>query len=138
MVFAQDGGDVGEHLAEIQLGQRHAVVLVDEGFDLGFEQAEIDAVLVAGPVEQHIGHGLGVAFDQAQQQVQEFFASAHREAPDHAEVDEGDAVVFKVDDVARVRVGVEKAVFDDLLEHGLCAAFRQQAAVQPQASSWSS
>ena len=50
-VLAQDGGHVGQHLAEVQAGQRRAVVLVDEGLDLGFQRLEVSAVAVARPVE---------------------------------------------------------------------------------------
>jgi len=50
---------------------------------------------------------------------------------DHAEVDEGNAVIRQVEDIARVWVGVEVAVLDDHLEHRLRAALRQQPPVQP-------
>ena len=134
VVFAQDGGHVGQHLAEVELGQRDAVVLVYKGFDVGFEQREVDAlfaaVFVAGPVQQHIDHGFGVALDQAEQQVEQFVAAALREAPDHAEVNKGDAVVSQIKHVAGVRIGMKKAVLHDHFQHRLAAALGQQVAVE--------
>ena len=129
VVRAQDGGHVSQHAAQTELRQRHTVVLVDKGFDFGLERIDVGATAVAGPVEQHIGHRLRVALHQAQQQGQQFPAALDREAAHHAEVDEGDAVVRQIEDVAGVRVGVEQAVFHNHLEHGLGAALRQQLAV---------
>ena len=58
-VLAQQGGHLGQHAPEIDLAQRGAVVLVDERVDLALERAEVQVVIVAGPVEQHLGHGPG-------------------------------------------------------------------------------
>ena len=62
--------------------------------------------------------------------MQQFLAPTDREAPDHAEVDEGDAVARQVEHVAGVWVGMEQAILHDLLEHGLRTALGKQAAVK--------
>jgi hypothetical protein len=124
-------GHLGQHLAQVQLRQRRAVVLVDEGLDLVFQLADTRAAVAAGPVQQHVGHRLRLAFHQAQQQAQQFLAPARRQPPDHAEVDEGDAVARQVEHVAGVRVGVEEAVLDDHLQHRLRAAAGQQRGPGP-------
>ncbi len=86
-------------------------------------------MVVAGPVEQHVGDVLRLALDEAEQQLQQLVAAPCREPPHHAEVDEGEAVARQVEHVARVRVGVEEAVLDDHLEHRLRAALREQRPV---------
>ena len=75
VVFTQDGGDVGQHLAQLQLCQGHAVVLVDKGFHLRFQLPEVDALGIARPVQQHLGHCLWLALHQAQQHLQQLVAS---------------------------------------------------------------
>ena len=141
VVFTQDGGDIGQHLAQAELRQFGAVVLVNKGFELGFKLRQILLMALAfrratvlatvtGPVDQHFGHGLRVALDQAQQQVEQFFPPLRGQAADHAEVDECDHVAGQVKHVAGVRVGMKKAVFHNHLQHRMGAAPGQQLAVK--------
>jgi hypothetical protein len=90
-------------------------------------------VRVARPVQQHVGHRLRLALDQAQQQAAAVRRGGARQPPDHAEVDEGDAVAGQVEHVARVRVGVEEAVLDDHLQHRLRAARASSSRSSPSA-----
>ena len=130
-MLPQHGGHLDQHLAEAQLCERRAVVLVHEGLDLGLELGEVGLPRIARPVEQDLGHGLRVALYQPEQQRQQLFAPARRQPPHHAEIDEGQTVAGQVEDVAGVRVGVEEAVLDDHLHHRLGAALREHLAVQP-------
>ncbi len=130
VVLAQDGGDVEQHVPQADLGELQPVVLVHEGLDVGFQLVGRDLLPIAGPLQQHIGHGQGLALHQSQQQLEQLLTPAHREMPDHAEVDEGQRIARQVEHIARVRVGVEEAVFHDHLEHGLRAALGQQLAIQ--------
>src|SRR5262245_30054277 len=90
--------------------------------------------MLARPVEQHVKHGLIILADDSGEQIDDLTAGKRREAPDHAEVDERDAVAREIEHVTRVRISVKKAVEQDHLEHGIGAACRQYLAVESRAS----
>ena len=127
-MVTQNGRHIGQHLAQAQLGQGHAVVLVHKGLDLGLQLADLHSWLVTRPVQQHIGHGLGLVLHQAQQQLQQLITTALRQPANHPEVDECDAVARQVKHIARMGVCVEDAVFHNHLEHGVGAALGEQRA----------
>src|SRR5690606_41982120 len=58
------------------------------------------AFVAAAPFEQHVGNRFRVAAHQPEQHHRDFVAAFFGEAPNHAEVDEGDAVAGEVEDVA--------------------------------------
>ena len=64
------------------------------------------------------------------QQLRHLLAAPLAHPADHAEVDHPDASVVQVEDVARVRVRVEQAVFQHHLEHDAGAGAGQLVAVQ--------
>ncbi len=100
----------------MQVLQRHPAILVDEGADV-LLQARFVHVAATGPVQQHVGDRLRLLPDQPVQQLRDLEAALFGDRTDHAEVDHADAAVTQVDDVARVRVGVETAVLQHHLQH---------------------
>ena len=70
-----------------------------------------------------------VVVDDGDEQVGELVAADLRDRPDPAEVGEADAAVRQHEEVAGVRVGVEEAVREDLLEVAVDAALGELAAV---------
>ena len=130
-VLAQDGGDIVHHPAQAELGQRGAAVLVDEGDHILLQRLHVGVAGILGPLHQHLDHRLGIALHQAEHQRQQLVAARIAEPAHHAEIDEGQPVARQVEDIARMRIGVEEAVLDDHLQHRLRAALRQQHAVEP-------
>ena len=61
-----------------------------------------------------------------QDRVGEPLAHLAVDASDDAEVDEGDDVAGQDEDVAGMRIGVEQAVDENLLQHGVRAAARDE------------
>ena len=84
----------------------------------------------ARPVQQHIGHALRVLFHQTMQQLRDLEAAHLRQGADHAEIDHTDAAIAQVDDVARVRIGVEAAVLQHHLQYDVGTAPGQFTAVE--------
>ena len=74
--------------------------------------------VVAADVERVEGaeHPVGVLGDQAGQQVGDPLAGPAVELAEHAVVERGDHAAGEDAEVARVRVGVEEAELEDLLE----------------------
>ncbi len=128
-VFAENGDQVGEHGAEVEVLERDTVILVDKGVKLGLQGLAV-GLGAAAPVQQHLGHFLRIVADEAVQQHGHLITAFPGDAPDHAEIDEGDAVIRQVEDVSGMRVGMEETVFEHHLEHGLRAATGQQMAIQ--------
>ena len=63
---------------------------------------------VARPVEQHVDHRLLVEPREAGEEIDHLIAPERAQASDHAEIDDCDAVVGKVEHVARMRIGVKE------------------------------
>ena len=128
-VLAQQLGDVAQHQAHVQVLERHPAVLVDERADV-LLQPRFVHLHATGPVQQDVGHLLGLLRDQAVQELGDLEAALFGNRADHAEIDHADPAVAQVDDVARVRVGVETAILEHHLEHDARPGPGQLHAVQ--------
>src|SRR5690606_18585218 len=130
-VPAQDLGDIGEHGAHPQVLQGYPAVLVDEAADRFLQARLVDVGAVPGPVHQHLGDRPRILVHQPVQQLHDLEATWLRDVPDHAEIDHADRAAGHVEDVPRVRVGVEEAVLQHHLEHDAGTGARQLHPVEP-------
>src|SRR5215813_9443601 len=97
--------------------------------EIGGEPGLVHKV-VAAPVEQHLQHCLLVVARESRQQIDDLPATNRREPTHYAEIDQRDAVAGQIHHVARVRIGVEEAVHQDHLEHGIRAARSERLSVE--------
>ncbi len=128
-VVAQHRDHVAEHAAKTQMPEGHAAVGVDEGVDFRQQACLVD-IGVAAPFQQHVGHRRHLLRRQAMQQTRDLAAAIHAQPPDHAEVDQGDAVLRQEEHVAGVGIGMEETVLKHHLEDRRRAAARQLHAIE--------
>jgi len=129
-VLPHELGQVGQHLGQAELPQGGAVIVVDQIVHVGDQEVGID-VDRARPVQQDVRRRLRVPADDGGQEIDQLVAAQFRQPANHAEIQEGDAVVRQIEQVAVVRVGMEKAVQQDHLEHGIGTDPCQGSLVQP-------
>ena len=110
MVF-DDHVDAFLHRArEIHQLERNARILHHQLVDFEFHLLFVFEEFFTAQYQQGARHQVAVAAREADRKVREEVHVARCERPYHAEVDECDHVARQDEDVARVRIGVEKAV----------------------------
>src|SRR5262245_61562510 len=67
---------------------------------------------------------------ESRQQIDYLSAPRRREPTHHAEIDQRDAVAGQIHDIARVRIGMEEAIHEDHLEHGIGTAPGERLSVE--------
>ena len=98
---------------EIHQLERNACILHHQLVDFEFHLLFVFEEFFTAQYQQGARHQVAVTAREADRKVREEVHVARRERSDHAEVDECDHVARQDEDVARVRIGVEKAVAQD-------------------------
>ena len=126
-VLAHDLGDVVNHLADAQIAHG-CVLIIEQHFEhIGAEQVFIGQFALR-PIAQHILHGELVAVGERVDQIDDFAAAGAAQMADQAEIDQRDAALFVDKDIARMRVGMKKALLQNHGKQGVGDAVGQHAA----------
>src|ERR1044071_6917532 len=128
--LAADARDFQDDAPRINLLHVAALMLRDEVCDLAAELLLLKALLRLAQFDGQRGGFVAAPLADGKKQLQKFLLRLRRDAPDHAQVNQGDAVVVCQKDVAGMRVCVEDAINEDLLEIGMEKIFGQLVAVQ--------
>ena len=126
-MLAHNLGDVVDHLADAQIAHG-GVFVVEQHFQyVGAQQIFIGQFALC-PVAQYILHGELVAAGEGIDQVDDFAAAGAGKVADQAEIDQGDLAVCINKNIARMRIGMEKALFQNHGKQCFGDAVRQYAA----------
>ncbi len=101
---------------EVQPAQRLTMVFVEQHLQVAHEQAAIDARAGHPHLDQYIYQQLDVALHRGEEQHEELTGQLIADHSDLSEVDESDSGRRGDQDVAGVRVGVENADLEKLLQ----------------------
>ena len=116
--FARGSVHAEEHRTDVHLLQSRVLHPDDELRDAAPEQRRVEALVALAHGDQHVGDVVAFAVARRQKHFQQVLAHPRRRLPDHAEVEQRDVAVVGEEDIARMRVGVEQAVDQHLLQIG--------------------
>jgi hypothetical protein len=105
-------------LARVDLVEARVGVAHDEVGDAAAHLALVEALLLLAHRDGDLGRVLAAPLADRHQQPQQVVLKGRGDAAHHAEIEQGEARVVGDEDVAGVRVGVEDAVHEYLLEVG--------------------
>src|SRR5205085_10927929 len=106
-----------EQLLEIHVAQLQAQIAVNQALDDRLEARLLFGRQLDEAEPHHVVNQAGdVALDDVEEGVDQLRLQLDRQAPHHAEVEERQPPVGHDAQVARVRVGMEEAVFEQLLQ----------------------
>ena len=108
-VAAHDGCDVVDDLADAQVADGGVFVVEQHFQNVCAEQVFVGQIALR-PVAEDVLDEQCVVVGQGVDEVEDFAATGVAEVSDQPEVDEGDAAVIVDEDVARMGVGMEKAL----------------------------
>ena len=116
----RDRRQLVEQLDQVEILERATTDLGDHGRDVVAVVLDVDlgGVRHATQIERDIGEQIDVTLCEGEQDEEQLAARLGLQAADHAQVQQPDSVVGP-EHVARVGVGMEEAVFEDLLVVGL-------------------
>ena len=118
-LLAADPGNRQHRLADAEAVDAVFVLGEHEAGDLALEGLLVAALPRGADLQRHVGDLLAAAVDDAQHQLQQPLAHARVDAADHAQVEQDEAVLLVEQHVAGVRVAVEEALDEDVLEVAL-------------------
>ena len=81
-------------------------------------------------LDRDIGRVFTVAFGNREKQLQQIFLQARHDPAHHAQIEQRDPVIVRDENVARMRVGVEETVDQNLLEISAEKFLGQRGAVE--------
>ena len=116
---AGDAGELADHPPGFELAHRHGLVLLDEGDDLALEPGRIPAVAFLAEAGHDRSHLAAVALAQGEEQADQRILQLRADPGHHAQIDQRETAVGGQQHVPRVRVGVDEAVDQDLVEVGV-------------------
>jgi len=116
-MIGDDFDELVEHLTDIDFIKRDIQILVDHIGEVALETVMVGLVFVVGQLKEGADHFFIFAVDNAGDEIGELFAFDAADPSHHAKVEIADDIIFENIDIARVRVGVEKAVFKNLLHN---------------------
>ncbi len=90
----------------------------------------IEAVARLANFDRDLRRFLAPTFGDGEQQLQQIFLQTRHDAPDHAEIEKRDAVIGRDENVARMRISVEKPFDQNLVEISAEEFLGQRLAVQ--------
>src|SRR5919107_344019 len=108
--------EVVGQLLEVHVAELQVQVVAEEPLDDGAHAPRVYAGLEEVQVYQVLREPFGVAADDVEEGVYHLRLQARRDAADHAEVEEREVARVHHEQVAGVRVCVEEAVFQKLLQ----------------------
>jgi hypothetical protein len=117
---ALDGGPGGfdEHPADVEVLEVRLLKAAYEVVHAPGERGPVDLAVGFDEAQQRVGRLVAASLGHGQHQRHQAVLHVRREPRDHAQVEQGQAAVFRDEHVPRVRVGVDESIDEDLLQIG--------------------
>ena len=123
-------GDLEDEPADLHFLDRGALLLGDDLADAAGEFLRVEVFFFLADLDRDVGGFVAAAFGDGEQELEQIFLQARHDPPDHPEVEQRDPVVGRDEDVPGVRIGMEEAVDQDLLEVGVEHFLGERGAVE--------
>jgi len=107
---------VEQQSADLQLRERRVLARRHELHDLLAQRVLVERVHPFAEIDDDVRRFVAASLRRRHHQLEQPLLRPCREVPDHVEIDERDLLVVGEEDVARMRIGVEEAVDDDLVQ----------------------
>ena len=107
---------VEQQAADLQLRERRVLARRHELHDLVAQRVLVERVHPFAEIDDDVRRFVAASLRRRHHQLEQPLLRPCREVPDHVEIDERDLLVVGEEDVARMRIGVEEAVDDDLVQ----------------------
>ena len=109
----------------------------DEVGDSPAEPLTVEPFLSLADLDEDIGGGGASALIDCQQQLDELVPKLGRHARHHADIDQGQTVVRSDENVPGMGIGMEEAVYQNLIQVGSKQLDREIVAIELEATEWS-
>src|SRR5262245_18022524 len=139
-IFVNHIGQLVGQLSEADFAQFQVQIIREELFDHHSYGVTVNCLGEEVEVDHVLSQPFHIALDDVEEGVNHQALHLRRDAPDHPEIEEGQSPVVHQPQIPRMRIGVEKSVFEELLEIGprnqldygrrIYAAFGQRLYVQ--------